>query len=92
MSEPDSREAPTRVNEWQTGTPAELLKALRPGGWLMGQSGVWLHRIRLHKTDMIADARRLPPDSRVIWRIAGNPDETGHHASNRRTVVLWLGK
>jgi hypothetical protein len=80
------------VSEWQTTAPADLIAALRPGGWLVGKSGIWPKQIRLHKTDMVADLRKMEADSRVTWCVRGNPDETGHHAGNRRTIVLWLGK
>jgi hypothetical protein len=80
------------VSEWKTGTPIELLAALRPGGWVMGYSGLWPARLRLHKTDLSSGLRRLPADHACIWKITGNPEETGHYARDRRTVVVWLGK
>ena len=76
---------------WNTTSPAELLIALRPGGWLLGESPRLPNRIRLHKTEMIQDVRQLPATHKVTWKIAGDPNETGHYAPKRRTIVIWLG-
>ena len=80
------------MSEWKTGKPAELLAALRPGGWIMGHSGQWPSYIRMHKTDFSSDLRKLKADHPCIWKVIGNPEETGHYATDRRTVVVWLGK
>jgi hypothetical protein len=77
---------------WKTGTPKQLLADLRPGGEVLGHSGLWPSYIRLHKTELSTDLRKLPADHACIWRIAGDPNETGAYAKNRRTVVVWLGK
>lgn len=78
-------------NTWKQGTPKQLLDELRPGGWVMGHSGLLTQLLRLHKTDLMADLRKLPADHRLTWKIK-NPEETAHHARPRRTIVVWLGK
>jgi hypothetical protein len=82
----------TATTDWKTGTPKQLLADLRPGGWVLGQSGRWPQYLRLHKTDLSSDIRKLPADHACIWKIIGNPEETGTYAKNRRTVLVWLGK
>lgn len=77
---------------WKQGTPKELLTELRPGGDVYGHSGLLTKLLRLHKTDLIADLRALPADHRLTWKIAGNPEETARRATERRYVIVWLGK
>jgi len=81
------------TDHWKNGTPKELLRDLQPGGWVVGCSGLLPRSLRLHKTDLCRDLRKLDPDfTRLVWRIAGNPEATGRYAPRRRTIVLWLGK
>lgn len=77
---------------WRTSSPKILLAELRPGGWLLGRSGLYPAYLRLHKTDVSADLRKLPPDHECVWQITGDPEQTGHYAKDRRTVIIWLGK
>jgi hypothetical protein len=80
------------IEDWKEGSPRELIEALRPGGWIMGQSSLLDRWLRLHKTDLISDLRQMRPDKVLTWKIEGDPDATGRLAPKRRTVVLWLGK
>lgn len=77
---------------WKTGNPKALLADLRVAGWVQGQSSFYPQLLRLHKTDLMTDVRTMPPDRVCLWRIAGDPHATGRYASNRRSIVLWLGK
>lgn len=74
------------------GTPKQLIADLRPGGWVMGHSGVWPRYLRLHKTDLIADLQKLPETHSCFWRIVGDATATGRYDKQRRTIVVWLGK
>jgi hypothetical protein len=80
------------MTDWTYGTPKQLLAALRPGGWLVGTSGKYPRRLRLHKTDVMAMLRTLSDSHACTWHIAGDPNETGRFARNRRTIVVWLGQ
>lgn len=77
---------------WKTATPKAVVAELRLGGWVMGRSGLLKEHLRLHKTDLIADLRKLPDDHTITYRIVGDAAATGRHASQRRTIVIWLGK
>lgn len=91
MTEADSREAPTRVNEWRTGTPRQLIADLRPSGNAFGHSGRLPRLISLHKTDIISDLRQAPADHSCTWKVR-DPDGLGKYAKPRRSVIIWLGK
>lgn len=79
------------TTKWKNGFPQDLLRDLRPGGWCYGSSPRMPRHIRLHKTEITSDLKKMAPDFVVIWRIAGDPDATGRYSKSRRTIVIWLG-
>lgn len=79
-------------SEWNTTGPKALLEALRPGGWCYGWTPNLVNLlVRLHKTEIIDDLRKMPPDHLLQWKVQGDPDATGQYATDRRTVVIRLG-
>jgi hypothetical protein len=76
---------------WQHGSAADLIRALRPGGGVLGHSPSLTSYITLHKTDLIADLRREEEGKRFSYYVRGNPDQHGRYAPDRRTVIVWLG-
>lgn len=80
------------MTDWRTGTPAELIRDLRPGGWCWGHSGRFTQMIQLSKGDMLSNLRKLPEGHSCVWRVHGNPVSTGRYDKDRRTIVIFLGK
>lgn len=77
---------------WNSTSPKQLLANLRIGGWVVGESDLWPKRIWLHKTMLMQQLKELPANHICLWKIAGDPDQTGQYANDRRTIVLYLGK
>ena len=77
--------------KWKNGFPADLLRDLRPGGWCYGMSPNLPRVVRLHKTEISNDLKRLPAHHVLLWRIDGTPEQTGRYAKDRRSIIIWLG-
>ena len=75
---------------WTTGTPKQLAKELRPGGWVLGESRYFPMWLNLHKTKILAQLAKMNPDRKLLWKIRGT--ESGRYAPDRRRVVIWLGR
>jgi hypothetical protein len=69
-----------------------MLKVLRPGGWLLGESSLFDRHISMHKGDFIDDMQAVKNHATLVWyRVLGDPEATGRYAGRqRRTVVVRL--
>jgi hypothetical protein len=80
------------ATEWKMGTARELLAELRKAGFAQGHSAKFPRYLRLHKTDLMSDIRKMPENTNFTWKVGGDPDVTSRYANNRRSVIIWLGQ
>lgn len=75
---------------WTSGSPRQLIRALRPGGWLVGKSGFFPGYLVLHKTQMILGLSGMNDSAQLLWRI--EEGGSGRYDPKRRRVIVWLGR